>query len=70
MPGKTSAQKAAQEKYMSNFAVARVRIAYDDYDLVKAHAATQGESVNAFINRAIFEQMKRDREQGGIPTDD
>ena len=30
-------------------------------DIIKVHAAAQGESVNAFINRAIRETMKRDR---------
>lgn len=30
-------------------------------DELKAHAATQGESVNAFINRAIEETIERDK---------
>jgi len=29
-------------------------------DAIKAHAATRGESVNGFINRAITETMERD----------
>ena len=29
-------------------------------DTVKAHAQAQGESLNAFINRAINEAMERD----------
>ena len=29
-------------------------------DIIKAHAAAQGESVNAFINRAIDETIERD----------
>ena len=33
----------------------------DQKDIIKVHAAAQGESVNAFINRAIRETMKRDR---------
>ena len=28
---------------------------------IKAHADTQGESLNAFINRAITETMERDK---------
>ena len=28
--------------------------------IIKAHAAARGESVNAFINRAIAEQLQRD----------
>jgi len=29
-------------------------------DKIKAHAESEGESVNGFINRAIDEKMKRD----------
>ena len=29
-------------------------------DTIKAHAEAQGESLNAFINRAITETMERD----------
>jgi hypothetical protein len=32
-------------------------------DIIKAHAETIGESVNAFINRAIVEAMERDKEK-------
>ena len=31
-----------------------------DKDKIKAHAETQGESVNSFINRAISNQMEQD----------
>ncbi len=31
-------------------------------EIVKVHAEAHGESVNAFINRAITEQMERDNE--------
>ncbi len=31
---------------------------------IKAHAEAQGESVNAFINRAITETMERDTTKG------
>ena len=30
-------------------------------DAIRIHAATQGESVNGFISRAIAEAMKRDK---------
>ena len=33
-------------------------------DIIRAHAEAQGESVNAFINRAISEAMKRDKSEG------
>lgn len=36
-------------------------------DTIQAHAETQGESVNGFINRAIDQQMERDK--GGTPAE-
>lgn len=63
MPEKTEAQKRAQKNYMEKFAVARVRMEREQYEAVQAHAAAQGESVNAFINRAISETMQRDNEK-------
>lgn len=33
---------------------------------IKAHAARRGESVNAFIGRAIREQMRRDNAAGEV----
>jgi hypothetical protein len=56
----TPAQKAAQQKYMEKFAVARVRMETEKSEAVKTHAAALGESVNAFINRAIDETIERD----------
>ena len=38
----------------------------EKYDTIKAHAEVQGESLNAFINRAITETMERD----GAATED
>ena len=64
MPGKTDAQKRAQQKYMESFAIARVRMPISNYDVVRAHASSRGESVNAFINRAIMEAMARDNVNG------
>ena len=60
MSEKTAAQKKAQQKYMEKFSVARVRMDRERYERVQAHAEAQGESVNAFINRAISEAMERD----------
>lgn len=33
-------------------------------EIIRAHAESRGESVNAFIQRAIAEAMKRDEESG------
>lgn len=34
-------------------------------EIIQTHAAAQGESVNAFINRAIDHEMERDTEESG-----
>lgn len=62
MAEKTPAQKRAQQKYMEQFAVARVRMDREKYELVQSHAETKGESVNGFINRAINETIEREKE--------
>ena len=44
----------------------------EDYDLYKAHVSARGESMTAFIKRAMKEQMKRDLESDppkDTPTD-
>ena len=62
-PKTSKAQQKAVHKY--------VRDKYDRQgltmpkgkkEIIKAHAEARGESVNGFINRAIDEQMQRDKE--------
>lgn len=62
MPERSTALKKAQQKYMEKFAVARVRMERERYEAVQAHAEAHGESVNAFVVRAIAETMERDKE--------
>ena len=38
----------------------KVRVPKGNKDVIKTHAETHGESVNAFVNRAIDETMERD----------
>ena len=38
----------------------KVRVSKGQKDVVQAHAAARGESVNGFIGRAIQNQMERD----------
>ena len=65
MGEKTEAQKRAQKNYMEKFVVVRARLKPQKYESVKAHADQRGESMNAFINRAIDETMERDNEKAG-----
>ena len=64
MPERTEALKKAQQKYMEKFSVARVRMERNRYEQVQAHADICGESVNAFINRAIDNQIAQDSANG------
>ena len=58
--GLTEAQARAHRKYISQFAETKVRMTPERRDQIKAHAESRGESVNAFINRAISETMERE----------
>lgn len=62
----SKAQQKATNKYISK-AYDRVNLTLPKgrKDEIQAHAAAQGESVNAFINRAISEAMKRDKAARG-----
>ena len=57
----TEAQKRAKQKYMERFVEIKVRMTPERRAEVQAHARTQGESTTAFINRAIDEQIIRDK---------
>lgn len=41
----------------------KIRIKKGKKESIKSHAASQGESVNAFVNRAIDETMERDKKE-------
>ena len=57
----SKAQQKAVSKYMKeNYDVYQIRMPKGKKDVIKAHAETRGESVNAFIGRAIDETMERD----------
>ena len=57
----SKAQQKAVNKYMkSNNDRVNLVMPKGKKDIIQAHAAQQGESVNAYINRAIDEAMQRD----------
>ena len=58
----TDAQKRAVAKYnAAAYDTILVRVKKGQKDAIQTHAEAQGESVNAFINRAIDEAMERDK---------
>ena len=58
--GFTEAQARAHKKYIAQFVETKVRMTPERRELIRSHAAARGESVNAFINRAIDETMERE----------
>ncbi len=57
----SEAQRRAVAKYnAANYDRVELRLDKGRKETVKAHADTQNESLNAFINRAITETMERD----------
>lgn len=59
--GFTEAQARAHKKYMEGVATIQIRMTAERREEIKAHAESRGESVNAFVNRAIEEAMERDK---------
>lgn len=59
---RSEAQKKAVAKYNSaNYEQILVRVAKGEKEKMTAHAEAQGESLNAFINRAIVITMEKDK---------
>ena len=60
----TKASQRAVNKYMKeNYDRVNLTMPKGKKESVQAHAEARGESVNAFINRAIDEVMERDNAQ-------
>ncbi len=60
----SKAQQRAVNKYMKeNYDRVNLTLPRGMKDTIKAHAESQGESLNAFINRAIDEAIERDAEE-------
>ena len=61
----SKAQQKAVNKYVKeNYDRVNVNMPKGQKDKAKSHAEAQGESLNAFINRAITETMDRDNTEG------
>lgn len=57
----SKAQQRAVNKYMSaNYDRINLTVPKGKKELIRAHSEAHGESVNAFVNRAIDEAMARD----------
>ena len=57
-------QQACVNKYVKeNYDRVNVTFPKGKKDVLKTHAESRGESVNAFINRAVDEAMEREKEK-------
>ena len=54
---------SADEYNKTKYEDLRVRVEKGKKDIIKAHAEARGESVNAFINRAIDNQINQDNKK-------
>ena len=60
---RSEAQKKAVAKYNAkNYEQIIIRVSKGAKENISAHAELKGESLNAFINRAINSQIERDNE--------
>ena len=62
--GQTDARRKASAKYLKESVEdVRIRVPKGQKAVIKNHAEQQGESMNAFVIRAIDETMQRDTQQ-------
>ena len=59
----SDARRRANDKWRSKFVEVRFRVTQDKKEIIQQHAAKQGESVNAFINRAVDEAILKDEQK-------
>lgn len=60
MPISKAQQKAVAKYNAANYDRIEAKVPKGKKTVIQAHAEAQGESLNAFINRAIDETMERD----------
>lgn len=60
MPASKAQQRAVAKYMRANYDEIKTRVPKGAREEIRQHAEQQGESVNAFIQRAIWEQIQRD----------
>ena len=63
MPASKAQQRAVTKYMKQNYDSILIRMPKGQRETIQLHAEARGESTNAFIVRAIDEQMKRDKEK-------
>ena len=66
----SKARIAANNRYNAKaYDELKIRVSKGNKDIIKAHAAAQGESINGYIKKSIDDRMKRDSSsENGTPT--
>lgn len=59
----TEAQLRASKKYHEKFDKLQIRVTPEEKNASETHAKSMGESLNAFVRRAISETIERDNQQ-------
>ena len=62
MPASKAQQRAVSKYMKENYDVFQIRMPKGRKAVIQAHAGSQGESVNGFVNRAIDETMEHDKD--------
>lgn len=66
----TDAQRRARDKWLAEkVETINVRVPKGTKEVYKAHAESQGESVNAFLQRAATETIERDRAKAAAKSE-
>ena len=68
MPVSKAQQRAVNKYVANNYDRVLVTMPKGQKDIIKTHAEAHGESVNAFIGRAIAEAMERDKRPQEAPA--
>lgn len=68
MPVSKAQQRAVNKYVANNYDRVLVTMPKGQKDIIKTHAEARGESVNAFIGRAIAETMERDKRPQEAPA--
>ena len=61
IPASKAQQKAVSKYKKENYDEIKVRVPKGQKEVIKSHADSMGESVNAFIARAIDRQIEADK---------
>lgn len=68
MPASKAQQRAVNKYMANNYDRINLTVPKGQKDIIKTHAEARGESVNAFIGRAIAEAMERDKRPQEAPA--